>query len=128
MALHAIVEMQSLTGVRTPGATMASFSAIEEKLALTTKPYCMVLAWVVIDVEGVDPAITHNTHLMPMVMYSHQVVSHSSGQLAQGDCVMTGFATYYDHKGIFETVDAIYILLHQGFRKTAHIDTVRAAQ
>lgn len=128
MELLRIAEMTSLEGVPTAGATLSSAQAIEEKLSRTTKPHCIVQAWVVIDVQGADHLVPTGIHLLPIVMYSHHVVSHSSGQLAQGETVLTGFATYYDPRGIFETADAVYLLLHQGFRKTAHIDTVRAAR
>lgn len=41
---------------------------------------------------------------------------------------MTGYATHMDPAGIFETVDTGYILLSHGFRKSADIETVRAAR
>ncbi|WP_423814896.1 DUF6957 family protein [Pseudomonas viridiflava] len=99
----AVAEMQSLTGERVFGASLASTEAIERKLELTTKPVCFVRAWVIIDVDGVDPSVTQGSHLLPLVMYSHYVVSHGTDQLARGDKVLTGFATHYDPRGIFET-------------------------
>jgi hypothetical protein len=128
MSLPRIAKMLCLDGERVSGASMASYAAIEKKLRLTGKPYCVVSAWILIDVEGVDPVVTQGTHLMPAVMYVHHVLSHSSGQLSEGDSVMTGYATYMDPAGIFETVDTVYILLSHGFRKSADIETVRAAQ
>ena len=118
-----VAEMKSLTGERIAGASMASVCAIERKLALTGKPHCIVLAWIVIDVLDA-PATDINQ--LPIVMYSHHVVAHSSGRLCQGDTVLTSFATYYDPQGIFETADTVYILLHQGFRKSARLSTVRS--
>lgn len=82
----------------------------------------------IIDVAGVDPVVTQGTHLMPVVLYAHHVFSQSSGQLSGCDSVMTGYAAYMDPAGIFETVDTVYILLSHGFRKSADIETVRAAQ
>lgn len=128
MNLPRIAEMLCLDGVRVSGASMASEAAIEQKLRLTSKPYCVVSAWILIDVEGVDPVVTQGTHLMPTVLYVHHVLSHSGGQLSEGDSVMTGYATYIDPAGIFETIDTVYILLSHGFRKSADIETVRAAQ
>ncbi|WP_413784073.1 DUF6957 family protein [Pseudomonas amygdali] len=46
----------------------------------------------------------------------------------RGDTVLTGYATQYDARGIFETAGAVYILLGTGFRKSADVDTVRAAR
>lgn len=40
---------------------------------------------------------------------------------------MTGYAIHMDSAGIFETVDTVYILLSHGFRKSADIESVRAA-
>lgn len=128
MSLPRIAEMLCLDGERVSGASMASGAAIEQKLRLTSKPYCVVSAWILIDVAGVDPIVTQGTHLMSVVLYAHHVLSHSSGQLSGGDSVMTGYAVYMDPAGIFETVDTVYILLSHGFRKSADIETVRAAQ
>lgn len=128
MELLPIIEMKSLTGERAAGATLSSVQAVKDKLSRTSKPHCLVLAWVLIDVEGADLEVPTGSHLLPLVLYSHQVVSHSSGRLTQGDEVLTGFATHYDPRGIFETADTVYILLHEGFRKTAHLDTVRAGR
>ena len=122
----AVAEMQSLTGERVSGASLASTEAIERKLELTTKPVCFVRAWVIIDVDGVDPSVTRGSHLLPLVMYSHYVVSHGTDQLARGDKVLTGFATHYDPSGIFETAGTVYIMLGSGFRKSAGMETVRA--
>lgn len=82
----------------------------------------------IIDVAGVDPVVTQGTHLKPTVMYVHHVRSHSSGQLFGGDSVMTGYAAYMDPAGIFETLDTAYILLANGFRKSADIETLRSVQ
>lgn len=126
--LLAIAEMQGLTGEPIAGASMASAPAIERKLKLTSKSICVVNAWVVIDVLGVDPSVTQGSHLMPMVMYSHYVVSDDTERLARGDTVLSGFATYYDPQGIFETAGTVFILLGSGFRKSADMATVRAAR
>ncbi|GGJ47579.1 DUF6957 family protein [Pseudomonas avellanae] len=128
MKLPRIADMLCLDGEPVSGASMASEVAIEKKLTLTAKPHCVVSAWILIDVVSLDPAITQGTHLMPTVMYAHHVLSHSSGQLSEGDSVMTGCATYMDPAGIFETADTVYILMSPGFRKSADIETVLAAQ
>ena len=123
----AVAEMQSLTGERVSGASLASTGAIERKLELTTKPICFVRAWVVIDVDGVDPSVTRGSHLLPLVMYSHYVVSHGTDQLARGDRVLTRFASHYDPSSIFETAGTVYIMLRSGFRRSSGMETVRAA-
>ncbi|MEQ7921247.1 hypothetical protein ABQX22_18775 [Xanthomonas sp. WHRI 1810A] len=128
MSLPRIAEMLCLEGERVSGASMASKATIEQKRSLMSKPHCVVSAWILIDVAGVDPVITHGAHLMPTVLYVYHVLSHSSGQLSGGDSVMTGYAVYMDPAGIFETVDTVYLLLSHGFRKSADIETVRAAQ
>lgn len=58
MSLPRIAEMLCLDGERVSGASMASEAAIEQKLRLTSKPYCVVSAWILIDVAGVDHVIT----------------------------------------------------------------------
>lgn len=128
MSLSRIAEMLCLDGERVSGASMASEEAIEQKLILTSKPYCVVSAWILIDVAGVDPLVTQGTHLKPTVIYVHHVLSHSSGQLSGGDSVMTGYTAYMDPADIFETVDTVYILLAPGFRKSVDIENMRPAQ
>ncbi|MDY1046972.1 hypothetical protein SOM55_09180 [Pseudomonas coleopterorum] len=127
MDLLPIVKIANRAGEPIAGVTMSSAPAVEEKLKRTSKPHCFVLAWIVIDVEEADILAPVGSHLLPMVMYGHHVVFDSTGRLKQGDAVLTQFATYYDARGIFETADTVHILLQQGFRKTAHMDTVRAA-
>ncbi|RMP42482.1 hypothetical protein ALO95_200302 [Pseudomonas syringae pv. antirrhini] len=41
---------------------------------------------------------------------------------------MTGYATSYREEGIFETPDTVYVLIGNGFRKSADLVTVRGAQ
>ncbi|WP_439870611.1 hypothetical protein ACTACT_19595 [Pseudomonas syringae] len=58
MSLPCIAEMLCLEGEWVSGASMASEAAIEQKLILTSKHYCVVSAWILIDVAGVDPIVT----------------------------------------------------------------------
>lgn len=46
MSLPCIAEMLCLEGEWVSGASMASEAAIEQKLILTSKHYCVVSAWI----------------------------------------------------------------------------------
>lgn len=124
--MHAelIAEMLSRGGTAVAGATSDRSAAIERKLDVSGKPWCAVTGWVLIDVLGAEEPSWH----LPLVMYADQVRFHNLGGDRTGKSTLTGFATGYHSDGIFETPGAVYILLGQGRRKAADIETVRAAQ
>lgn len=119
-----IAEMLSRDGTLVAGATSHHAAAIERKLDVSGKPWCAVTGWVLIDVLGTEEQSWH----LPLVMYADQVRFHNLGGNRTGESMLTGFATGYHSECIFETPGTVYILLGQGCRKTADIETVRAAQ
>jgi hypothetical protein len=84
MELLRIAEMTSLTGEPTAGATISSAQAIEEKLSRTTKPHCIVLAWVVIDVQGADHLVPTGSHLQPVGCMPIRMPYELDGRLVIG--------------------------------------------
>jgi hypothetical protein len=121
-------QMIALEGRHVKGAGPNDACAIEEKFRVSGKPWCAVSAWVLIDVTleaGTEPL---PKPMMPIVMYAHFVHLHTTGRLQAGDTVMTGYATSYREEGIFETPDTVYVLVGNGFRKSANASTVRDAQ
>lgn len=119
-----IAEMLSRNGTVVAGATSHHVAAIERKLDVSGKPWCAVTGWVLIDVLGTEEQSWH----LPLVMYADQVRFHNLGGDRSGESTLTGFATGYHSYGILETPGVVYILLGQGCRKAADIETVRAAQ
>lgn len=128
MELLPIVEMLALEGNPVPGAGPQNADDIETKVQVSGKPWCVVSAWVLIDIEVAVGTDHLPKPMLPIVMYAHCVHSHSSGSLRVGDTVLSGYATSAYRGGIFETADTLYLLLGNGFRKSAEAKTVRAAQ
>jgi hypothetical protein len=76
--------------------------------------------------EAAGSAGGSDAMLLSIVLFSHYVEFHSTGQFQKGDSIRTGRAMNYDGRGIFETQDAIYVLLGQGVRREAPIDLLQA--
>jgi hypothetical protein len=128
MDLLSVRQMIALEGRHVKGAGPDSVCAIEEKFHVSSKPWCAVCAWVLIDVVLDVNADPLPKPMLPMVMYTHFVQLHSSGRYRAGEAIFTGYATSYRQEGIFETPDTVYVLVGNGFRKSADLMTVRAAQ
>lgn len=54
---------------------------------------------------------------LPIVLFTHSVLLHSTGDYENNEPIKTGYATSYDGRGIFETSDTIFVLVGPGFRK-----------
>lgn len=65
---------------------------------------------------------------LPLALYAHHIQLGDDDRLKAGEPVLTSSATGYDQRGIFETVDRIYILLGKGFRKPVDLESVKAAE
>lgn len=124
--IPAIVEMISLSGDRAEGASMRDADTLQAIVPSSHKPYCAVRAWIVIEVEQVVEAESRFGLSPRLIMYAHDVVIHSRGQLKPGDKASAGFAIRYDGRGIFETHDTLYVLLGIGYRKTAPLEDINA--
>ncbi|WP_085706874.1 hypothetical protein [Pseudomonas sp. B35(2017)] len=121
-----IVEMTRLDGQLTTGASAKDAEHLERLLVESGKPYCVVRAWVVVEATpfyGNTIAVGDNA---PMIMYAHHAVSHSTGAVKSGEAVCSGYALKYDGRGVLETVDTVYVLLGNGYRKRASPNTISA--
>lgn len=141
-----LYQLLSLHGERMEGASYADASTLISLEAATSKPHCALHSWIVLDLPSDDSmspstrqsgqtdnpskaagsAGASETMLLPIVLFSHYVEFHSTGQFQKGDSIRTGLAVNYDGRGIFETQDAIYVLLGQGVRREAPIDLLKA--
>jgi hypothetical protein len=121
MHLLHIAEAIALDGEPLSGASEAEAELIKTRVAETGKAYCASVAWVIIDVLDVDADQLAAIGRLPIVLFTHSVLLHSSGDYENSERVKTGFATSYDGRGIFETSDTIFVLVGQGFRKPVSI-------
>lgn len=126
MHLLQIAEAMALDGEPLSGASEAEAELIQSRVAETGKAYCAAVAWVIIDVLDVDAEPLAALGRLPIVLFSHSVLLHSTGDYENGERIKTGYATSYDGRGIFETTDTIFVLLGQGFRKRVSIELLNA--
>lgn len=122
MHLLNIAEAIALDGEPLSGASEAEAELIQSRVAETGKAYCAAVAWVIIDVLDVDADPLAAIGRLPIVLFSHSVLLHSTGDYENGERIKTGYATSYDGRGIFETSDTIFVLLGKGFRKSVSIN------
>lgn len=118
--LH-IAEAIALDGEPLSGASEAEAELIQSRVAETGKAYCAAVAWVIIDVLDVDAEPLAALGRLPIVLFSHSVLLHSTGDFQNNERIKTGYATSYDGRGIFETSDTIFVLVGKGFRKSVSI-------
>lgn len=107
----------------------------------TSKPYCAVYSWIVLDVEEGKCGLETDSRAardnssdivpsgsrpasLPLVLFAHWVESDSTGRFAKGASIRSGYAISYDGRGIFETEDTTYVLFGKGFRRPAAIETI----
>ncbi|WP_057430046.1 DUF6957 family protein [Pseudomonas syringae group genomosp. 3] len=118
--LH-IAEAIALDGEPLSGASEAEAELIQSRVAETGKAYCAAVAWVIIDVLDVDAEPLAALGRLLIVLFSHSVLLHSTGDFQNNERIKTGYATSYDGRGIFETSDTIFVLVGKGFRKSVSI-------
>jgi hypothetical protein len=121
MHLLHIAEAVALDGDPLSGASEAEADFIRSRVAETGKAYCAAVAWVIIDVHDVDAESLAATGWLPIVLFTHSVLLHSTGDYENNERIKTGYATSYDGRGIFETSDTIFVLMGKGFRKVVSI-------
>ncbi|OSN64394.1 MULTISPECIES: DUF6957 family protein [Pseudomonas syringae group] len=121
MHLLHIAEAIALDGEPLSGASEAEAELIQSRVAETGKAYCAAVAWVIIDVLDVDAEPLAAIGRLPIVLFTHSVLLHSTGDYQNNERIKTGYATNYDGRGIFETSDTIFVLVGQGFRKSVSI-------
>lgn len=90
------------------------------------KPYCLVRRWAVVDVTGPEDemAALSSEGLLRKVLLAHEVVMDSRNRFPAGYWVRSNFGISYDHPCVFETGSTLYLLLGDGCRKQASLDTV----
>ena len=121
MHLLHIVEAVALDGEPLSGASEAEAEFIKTRVAETGKAYCAAVAWGIIDVLDVDAEPLAAIGRLPIALFTHSVLFHSTGDYENNERIKTGYATSYEGRGIFEISDTIFLLVGQGFRKSVSL-------
>ncbi|KPZ09222.1 hypothetical protein ALP50_01099 [Pseudomonas syringae pv. spinaceae] len=143
MPIPDCVAPSNLSGELLEGLPLNDSSILSALGSRTSKPYCAVYSWIVLDVAAakcglesessatfqesadVDPSDSRPARL-PLVLFSHDVGFDSFGRVDKGASVRSSYAISYDGRGIFETEDTIYVLFGNGFRRPAALEAINA--
>lgn len=143
MPIPDCVAPSNLSGELLEGLPLNDSSILSALGSRTSKPYCAVYSWIVLDVEAANCGLERESRStfqdstdvvpsssglarLPLVLFSHDVGFDSAGRFEKGASIKSGYAISYDGRGIFETEDTIYVLFGKGFRRPAAIEAVNA--
>lgn len=111
-------EHKGLDGVMTPteGCSLPSEEAIYLAKSLhPRKRYCLVLDWVLIDVDMAEGRKLPDG-FMPTVVYSPNILEDEAGRFPRGGWVRSTFEVSFQEGCLFETKNTIYVLMGNGAR------------
>lgn len=115
------------SGITMPGLEMPQDEAV--RIARKHRPwleYCLVRDWIWIDIT-VSPeqrAELAKTQLQPSIIYAHTVIYDSARRWDLGNYVRTSPLHRWEEGFIFATLNSAYLLLGDGVRKRATLETI----
>ena len=77
-----------------------------------------------INVTPAQLAELEKTHRQPVIIFSHRVIYDSMRRWDVGDLVRTSLLHEFRDGFLFQTLNTDYVLLGQGMRKRAALETV----
>ncbi|VXC40096.1 conserved hypothetical protein [Pseudomonas sp. 9AZ] len=125
--LQEITDLLFSTGIPMPGALVDQEEAIRiVRERFPYSEYCLVRDWIWIDlyVTPAQHAELVRTQRQPVLAYAHTVIYDSSRRWDVGDFVRTSYLHAFHDGFMFQTVNRVYILLGDGVRKRATLETV----
>ena len=125
--LQAIIDVAQLEGDIAVGAGADDADMIQKKLGVTSKSWCAVNSWIVIEVEGA-PDAAYVPPMVPLVLYGKIVAAGDDDRVRIGDDVFSTYAIKHDKGAIFETPSDVYVLMGAGRRVPVGPKTLKAAQ
>ena len=126
-------ELDSLVNLFNGGGEVMAGSPMTDDQALSfmrdlrlNTEYCLVRDWVWIDLD-VTPlqlAELEKTRRKPALIFAHSVIYDSARRWDVGDLVRTSPLYQFRDDFLFQTLNSVYVLLGQGVRKRATVETV----
>ena len=94
-------------------------------LRLNTE-YCLVRDWIWIDLNVTPAQLAElgKTRRQPAVIFAHSVIYDSAKCWDVGNLVRTSPLHEFRNGFLFQTLNSVYVLLGDGLRKRAAVDTV----
>ncbi|WP_336512223.1 DUF6957 family protein [Stutzerimonas stutzeri] len=125
--LNAITELLYSPGEPMSGSPMTD----EQALAYAREhcwrtEFCLVRQWLWIDLDVAEAQRIElaKTQRQPALIYAHSVIYDSARRWDVGDFVRTSPLYRFDEGFLFKTLNSIYVLLGDGQRKRATLETV----
>lgn len=125
--LQELTDLLFNTGIPMPGAKVAQDEAV--RIVRERYPfaeYCIVSDWVWIDlcVSPEQLELLQKTNRQAVVIFADTVIYDSRRRWDIGDFVRTSLLHKFEDGFIFQTLSSVYILLGDGLRKSASLETV----
>lgn len=125
--LNETIDLLCGDGIPIPGAQVSQDEAV--KIVLKRYPYaeyCLVSDWRWIDLDLTQAQLSElaRTNRQPVVIYANTVIYDSQRRWDVGDFVRTSYLFKFEDGFIFQTLNSIYILIGDGIRKRASLETL----
>ncbi len=114
-------------GVPMVGIEISDDEAVERvRKQFRFSDYCLVRDWIWIDLDVSDEqrALLEKTGRQPTIIYAHTVIYDSARRWDVGDFVRTSPLHAFHDGFLFQTWNTVYVLLGDGVRKRAALETV----
>ena len=125
--LHAVTDMLYGPGQPMSGSAMTDEEALAYMQSLRLMAgFCLVRDWIWLDLDVTDEqrALLEKTRRQPVIIYAHTVIYDSARRWDVGDFVRTSPLISFDDGFLFRTLNSVYVLLGDGVRKRAALETV----
>lgn len=127
LELDAITDLLYEPGLHMAGSNMSDEEAITyARSKLQHCDYCIVRKWIWIDLDVSDEQQTElaKTYRQPVILYAHNVIFDSRRRWDEGDFVRTSPLYAFTEDFHFRTLSTMYLLLGDGTRKRAALETM----
>ena len=125
--LQALNDLLYSPGEPMNGSTMTDEQALAyARERFSYFEFCLVRQWLWIDLNVTDEQRIElaKTQRQPALMYAHSVIYDSARRWDVGDFVRTSPLYRFDEGFLFKTLNSVYLLLGDGQRKRAALETV----
>lgn len=125
--LQAISDLLHGPGEPMTGSTMTDEQALAfARQRFPYSEFCLVRhwRWIDLDVSDAQRVELEKTQRQPVILYAHGVVYDSARRWDVGDVVRTSPLSLFEEDFLFRTLNSTYLLLGDGQRKRASLETV----
>lgn len=125
--LQALNDLLYSPGEPMNGSTMTDEQALDfARERFSYGEFCLVRdwRWIDLDVSEAQHVELEKTRRQPAIIYAHTVIYDSARRWDVGDFVRTSPLHRFEEGFLFKTLNSTYILLGEGVRKRAALETV----